>query len=73
MANWRHAIIPAGQARPIGYGSLIADCPFHDAGRRTLYLYPAPPVTRPFFFYFGCGERGPFTVNEDGSYSLRDR
>jgi len=33
-------------------------------------LYPAPLVTRPFFFCLGCGERGPFTENEDGSYTL---
>ena len=74
-------IIPAGKARPIGNGSLVADCPFHDTGplrqrasaasRRALYLYPAPPVTRPFFFCFGCGERGPFATNKNGSYTLR--
>jgi hypothetical protein len=71
MSATRSAIIPAGKARPIGNGSLIADCPFHKTGKHTLYLYPAPPVTRPFFFCFGCGERGPFATNEDGSYTLR--
>ena len=71
MAAWRHAIIPAGHARPIGNGSLIADCPFHETGKHMLYLYPAPPVTSPFFFCFGCGERGPFATNENGSYTLR--
>ncbi len=62
------AIIPASKARPISNGSLIADCPFHETGKQMLQLYPAP---RPFFICFGCGERGAFTANEDGSYTLR--
>lgn len=67
------AIIPAGKARPISNGLLIADCPFHETGKQMLHLYPAPLVTRPFFFCFDCGERGPFAANEDGSYVLHDR
>jgi hypothetical protein len=71
MSDAHSAIIPADKARPIHNGSLIADCPFHETGRQMLYLYPAPPMTRPYFFCFCCGERGPFATNEDGSYTLR--
>jgi hypothetical protein len=35
--------------------------------RQMLQLYSAP---RPFFICFGCGKRGPFAANEDGSYTL---
>jgi hypothetical protein len=73
VATCRRAIIQAGRAKPIGNGSLVADCPFHSTDKQTLHLYPAPPVTRPLFFCFGCGERGTFTTNNDGSYILRDR
>ena len=57
------AIIPAGKARPISNGLLIADCPFHETGKQMLHLYPAPLVTRPFFFCFDCGNtaRSPRT------------
>ena len=71
MSAVHSAIIPAGKVRPIGNGSLVADCPFHSTGKQTLHLYPAPPVIRPLFLCFGCGERGPFTANENGSYTLR--
>ena len=53
-------IIPAGKARPISNGSLIANCPFHETGK------PVLTGMRPFFICFGCGRRGPFTANETG-------
>jgi len=50
MAAWRHGIIAADKARSISNGSLIADCPFHETDQQMLRLYPAPLVTRSFFF-----------------------
>jgi hypothetical protein len=61
MSATHSAIIPAGKARPISNGGLIADCPFHETGKQMLQLYPA---LRPFFhllWLWGNAGRSPRT------------
>jgi len=67
-ANGQRATIPAGQASALCNGALMADCPFHNDGRRTLGLYPDLP--RPMFHCFGCGTNCSFAASADGSYEL---
>jgi len=59
MSAAHSAIIPAGKARPISNGSLIADCPFHETGQHRLQLYPAAAVRFSSASVAGNGGRSP--------------
>ena len=61
MSAAHSAIIPAGKARPISNGSLIADCPFHETGQHRLQLYPAAAVRFSSASVAGNAGRSPRT------------
>jgi hypothetical protein len=49
MSAAHSAIIPAGNARPISNGSLMADCPFHETGEHMLRLLSRAADDAPVF------------------------